>query len=147
MVFMYIFPFPQFLPDPSHPTSFFLFFSSSLPQNRQTNKTPIRQKNNKAKQKRVCVCIHTCTNAQMGSGWIGQQLLKMRLGLECGGYTQRHSIGATDFPFSSRRQLQTASWLGEGFCVHLSFSVLGFCRARTCVGPVCAVIASVSSYV
>lgn len=68
MVFMYIFPFPQFLPDPSHPTSFSLSFSSSLPQNRQTNKTPIRQKNNKAKQKRVCV--HTHMHERTNGVWL-----------------------------------------------------------------------------
>lgn len=42
---------------------------------------------------------------------------------QCSWYIHWHSTGETSFPFSSRLQLQVASWLGVGLYVYFNLSV------------------------
>lgn len=49
-----------------------------------------------------------------------QLFLDMGPALQCGSYTQWHSVGETGLVFPSRCQFQITSWEGVGFCVHLS---------------------------
>lgn len=46
--------------------------------------------------------------------------------LQCGSYSQWHSVGETGLAFPSRYQLQITSWEGVGFCVHLSLLLFNF---------------------
>lgn len=41
----------------------------------------------------------------------------------------------TDFPRANGYQLQRASWLEMGLCVHFSIPKLEFCVTRICAGP------------
>lgn len=129
-----MFFFHQLFPDVSHPPTQFQSLPPPVPSvlkysKEKKMKTKLKQTKRQAKQNKNTIRIFGLNFVSVNYSW-AQACPTVWL-------MYFSAADTVEFVVSSRYQVQIASWLRMGFCIHFPSSVLWLCLFWTCTGFLC----------